>query len=194
MIVCLTGGIGSGKTTVANLFGKLGIPVYLSDSEAKILMETSQQIKNEIVDEFGNGSYINDKPDRKYLASVVFNNKEKLEKLNAIIHPRVAKHFKDWYKSQDSQYIIKESAILFENGIYGDCAKIIVVTAPKEERIKRVMNRDKVSREDVLLRMKNQWTDKKKIELSDFTIRNTSIDKTRIQVNKIHDLLLKSVK
>src|SRR5690606_32165956 len=175
MIICLTGGIGSGKTTVANLFGKLGVPVYVSDSEAKILLETSNQIKKEVINEFGKKSYINNKPDRKYLASIVFNNKEKLQKLNAIIHPRVAQHFKDWYKKQDSLYVIKESAILFENGIYGDCGKIIVVTAPKEERIKRVMNRDKVSREEVLLRMKNQWTDKEKEKFSDFTIKNTSI-------------------
>lgn len=194
MIVCLTGGIGSGKTTVVNLFSKLGVPVYISDTEARILMETSGQLKNEIIKEFGEKSYINNIPDRKYLASVVFSNKEKLQKLNAIIHPRVAKHFKDWYKKQDAKYIIKESAILFENGIYGDCKKIILITAPKEERIKRVMNRDKVSRKDVLLRMKNQWTDREKKKLSDFTIRNTSIDKTLIQVNKIHNLLHKTIK
>lgn len=194
MIVCLTGGIGSGKTTVANLFRKLGVPVYVSDTEARILMETSGQVKSEIIKEFGEKSYIKNIPDRKYLASVVFSNKEKLQKLNAIIHPRVAKHFNDWYKKQDAKYVIKESAILFENGIYGDCKKIILITAPKEERIKRVMNRDKVSRRDVLLRMKNQWTDKEKKKLSDFTIRNTSIDKTLIQVNKIHNLLLKTIK
>lgn len=194
MIVCLTGGIGSGKTTVANLFRKLGVPVYVSDIEARVLMETSNQIKKEIIEEFGNGSYINTTPDRKYLASVVFKNKEKLQKLNAIIHPRVAQHFKDWYKKQDAKYVIKESAVLFENGIHGDCEKIILVTAPKEERIKRVISRDKVSRSDVLLRMKNQWADREKKKLSDFTIRNTSIDKTLIQVNKIHHLLLKTVK
>lgn len=194
MIVCLTGGIGSGKTTVVNLFSKLGVPVYVSDTEARILMETSGQVKNEIIKEFGEKSYINNIPDRKYLASVVFSNKEKLQKLNAIIHPCVAKHFKDWYKKQDAKYVIKESAILFENGIYGDCKKIILITAPKEERIKRVMNRDKVSRKDVLLRMKNQWTDREKKKLSDFIIRNTSIDKTLVQVNKIHNLLLKTIK
>src|SRR5690606_18070530 len=99
---------------------------------------------------------------------------------------RVAKHFMDWYKKQDSIYVIKESAILFENGIYGDCEKIILVTASKEERIKRVMSRDKIKRKDVLLRMKNQWTDREKKKLSDFTIRNTSIDETLTQINKIH--------
>ena len=194
MIVCLTGGIGSGKTTVANLFGKLGVPVYMSDAEAKILMETSGQIKKEIVKEFGKKSYINNKPDRKYLASIVFNNKEKLQKLNAIIHPRVAQHFEDWYKKQDFKYVIKESAILFENDIYGDCGKIILVTAPKEERIKRVMSRDNVSKKDVLVRMKNQWTDKEKKKFSDFTIKNTSIDKTLSQVKEIHQELLKTAK
>lgn len=194
MIVCLTGGIGSGKTTVANLFVKLGVPVYVSDIEAKILMETSNQIKKEIIHEFGKKSYINNKPDRKYLALVVFNNKEKLQKLNTIIHPRVAQHFKNWYKKQDFKYVIKESAILFESGIYGGCGKIILVTAPKEERIKRVMSRDNVNKKDVLLRMKNQWTDKEKKKFSDFTIRNTSIDKTLTQVNIIHQELLKTVK
>lgn len=194
MIVCLTGGIGSGKTTVANLFRNLGVPVYVSDTEAKILMETSNEIKKEIIGEFGKESYIKNKPDRKYLASVVFRNKEKLQKLNAIIHPSVAQHFRKWSKKQNSVYVIKESAVLFENGIHGDCEKIILVTAPKEERIKRVMSRDKVSRRDVLLRMKNQWTDKEKKKLSDFTIRNTSIDKTLIQVNKIHNLLIKTIK
>lgn len=190
MIVCVTGGIGSGKTTVSNVFLSLGVPVYISDIEARKLMESSKEIRKHIIKEFGEASYINNKPNRKYLASVVFNDKKKLKALNAIIHPRVANHFKEWYTKQKSLYVIKESAVLFENGGFKNCHKIILVTASQEERIKRVMMRDEISRKEILERIKNQWLDKEKIKYSDYVVKNTILEKTKYQVMKIHKELL----
>jgi dephospho-CoA kinase len=191
MIVCLTGGIGSGKTSVSDMFLKLGIPVYISDIEARKLMESSKEIKELIIKEFGKASYTNEQPNRKYLASVVFNDKEKLKILNHIIHPQVAIHFKKWYAKQKSHYVIKESAVLFESEGYKDCNKIILVIAPEKERMNRVMKRDNVSRKEVLIRIKNQWKDKEKRKFSDYVIKNIDLAKTNFQVLKVHEELLK---
>ncbi|UOB17672.1 dephospho-CoA kinase [Abyssalbus ytuae] len=191
MIVCLTGGIGSGKTTVAKIFEQFGVPVYIADVEAKKLMENSDEVKQDIIEFFGKESYTKNLPNRKYLASLVFNSPEKLKKLNSIIHPRVKEHFIEWYSNQHSAYVIKESAILFESGGEKNCEKIILVTATKEERIKRVMKRDKISRKAVLERMNNQWPDKDKRKLSDFIIKNTSHIETENKAKKIHFELLK---
>ena len=191
MIVCLTGGIGSGKTTVSNIFFSLGVPVYISDIEARKLMESSKEIRKKIIKEFGEAAYTDNIPNRKYLASVVFNNKKKLEILNRIIHPQVELHFKNWYNKQKTPYVVKESAILFESGGYKKCNKIVLVTAPKEKRIARVMKRDHVSRKEVLARIRNQWIDKEKRKYSDFVIRNTIKEKITSQVEKIHIELLK---
>ena len=191
MIVCLTGGIGSGKTSVSNMFFELGIPIYISDIEARKLMESSKEIKKSIINQFGKASYINGKPNRKYLASIVFNDKKKLELLNHIIHPQVAIHFKKWYAKQKAHYVIKESAVLFESGGYQDCNKIILITAPEKERINRVMKRDNVTRKQVLIRIKNQWKDKEKRKYSNYIIRNVDLEKTNFQVLRVHEELLK---
>lgn len=191
MIICLTGGIGSGKTTVSNVFKSLGIPVYISDIEARKLMESSKEIRKHIIKKFGKDSYVDNKPNRKYLASIVFNDQKKLESLNDIIHPRVAIHFKEWYTKQKSLYVVKESAVLFENGSFNKCHKIILVTASKEERIKRVIKRDKTSRKEVLARIRNQWLDKEKRKYSDYIVKNTTLEKTKHQVTEIHKELLK---
>lgn len=187
-IIGLTGGIGSGKTTVARYFSELGIPVYIADDEARKLTElpeTLAQIRNKI----GNEVFDEDSLVREKLAAVVFNDPEKLRQLNAIIHPLVKQHFDNWIKDHsNAPFVIKETAILFESGSYLDCDLIITVTAPFELRIARVLKRDKTTREKILNRMNNQWTDDKRISKSDYTIENTDITTTKEHVT---DLLKK---
>jgi len=190
MIVGLTGGIGSGKTTVAGFFKILGVPVYIADNEAKRLMTTSLEIRDEIIDLLGEESYIARDLNRKYIAKKVFKDKRLLEKLNAIVHPRVSKHFYTWYKQQNSPYVIKEAAILFENGGYKDCDFMLLVTAPMHTRIDRLKQRDQSSEEEIKDRMMAQWDDAKKMALSDFSIENTFIDRTKEKVLQIHNHIL----
>lgn len=191
-IVGLTGGIGSGKTTVATMFKQLGVPVYIADEEAKKLMVKSKIIKRKLKQVLGENAYLNEKPNKKYIASQIFNNPEKLKQVNAIIHPKVGQHFKRWTKKQKGPYVIKESAILFESGANKDCDKIILVTAPLKERVKRVMQRDNATEEAVLSRIKNQMPEKEKAKLSDFIIKNTDLEKTKKNVIKIHNILSRS--
>lgn len=175
-IIGLTGGIGSGKTTIANYYASLGIPVYIADDEAKKLME-SQDIINQLLLAFGNIILDNGIIDKNQLAKIVFQNPEKLKTLNSIIHPAVKKNFNKWLLlHQTSPIVIKEAAILFESGSYKDCDAVITVTAPLEERIKRVINRDNTTREAVVNRIKNQWTDDERISKSDYVIINTSVN------------------
>lgn len=185
----LTGGIGSGKTTVANYFKELGVPVYVSDVEAKKLMVASKVIKKKIIKAFGELAYVDDELNRPYLAQLVFNNKEKLSILNSIVHPRVAKHYSRWLQQQDAPYCIQENALIFENNKAKEFDYIITVTAPIEVRIERVINRDTSTRDQVLARMNNQWTDKKN-KIGDFVIENSDLENTKNQVEKIHQKLL----
>lgn len=189
MIVGLTGGIGSGKTTVAHFFEELGIPIYISDTEAKRLMSVSPEIRREIIKLLGSDSYTSDGLNRKYIADKVFRDKSLLDKLNAIVHPRVATNFANWYKQQDSPYVIKEAAILFENGGYKECDFMILVTAPIQDRIARVKKRDQSSEEEILNRMASQWDDAKKTALSDITIENIILEETKRKVLRIHNHL-----
>lgn len=186
-IVGLTGGIGSGKSTVADFFKELGVPVYIADSEARKIMDYPEIIREveAIFDENVIGT--DHKLDRKKIASIVFNNPEKLKQLNAIIHPRVKKDFALWLdKHKNYKYIIKEVAIIFETNSEKDFDKIILVTAPEKERIKRVMKRDNISEKEVLERMKNQLSDTDKIAKSDFIINNTNKSFTKKQTKNIH--------
>lgn len=189
MIIGLTGGIGSGKSTVASMFSALGIPVYIADTEAKKLMQTSE-IRMKIEEVFGTRAYTESGPDNAYIAGIVFRNKEKLQMLNTIIHPAVRAHFLQWSSQQKSPYVIKEAAILFESGADKDCDAVILVTAPSEVRIERVMERDGVSREAVLERMSNQWSEDKKKSLSDYIITNTDLEETKRQVRDLHLYLI----
>lgn len=190
-IIGLTGGIGSGKTTVAKMFMAHGIPVYIADEEAKKLME-SETIVKQVKLKFGDGVIVNNKIDRTKLADIVFNKPEKLEQLNAIIHPVVLKHFKDWLKNQATvPFVIKEAAILFETGGHKQCDKVITVIAPQLLRIERVVLRDKSDKDSVLRRINNQWSDEKKILLSDFVIENVDFEKTKQQVDDILKVLNK---
>lgn len=187
MIVGLTGGIGSGKTTIANMFQELGVAIYIADIEAKKLMQTSEVIKKELTEAFGEEAYINGELNRSYLSNIVFNQPEELQKINNIIHPKVGAHFKEWYQAHHNDtYVIKEAAILFENDTYKQCDKIITVVAPVEERFRRILLRDTTTREAVQNRMDNQWSDAKKIALSDYVIYNEDLEKASAQVAQIH--------
>ncbi len=190
-IVGLTGGIGSGKTTVANMFKDLNVPVYIADDEAKALMQRSKVIKRKLIEQFGTEAYSGEKPNREYLASVVFKNKEALKTINSIVHPKVASHFRKWLKKQESAYVIKEAAILFENGGYKECDLMIVVVAEVNERIERVIDRDKTEASRVKAIINNQWNDTDKIKLSDFVVYNNNLHETKLQVHQIHDEILK---
>jgi dephospho-CoA kinase len=189
-IVGLTGGIGSGKTMVAKYIQSLGIPVYIADDEAKKIMEMKVVIDS-LTHAFGNEILENKKINREKLAQLVFNNPEKLQKLNSIVHPKVKKHFDDWVaKHKDHPLVVKEAAILFESGSYKDCDAIITVTAPIETRLQRVMERDKTNKEAVLKRMQSQWTDEQRIVKSDYIIHNISVKETYKETDKIIKLLI----
>ncbi len=189
-IIGLTGGIGSGKTTVANYIISKGIPVYVSDVEAKKVMEFSNII-TQISEAFGNEIINpNNTLDREKLASIVFNKPEKLKQLNAIVHPAVKKHFENWIViNKEAPMIVKETAILFESGSYKDCDAIITVTSPLETRISRVLKRDNTTREKVLQRINNQLSDEERIERSDYVVVNENFDNTKKQVDEIINLL-----
>lgn len=189
-IVGITGGIGSGKTTVAHMFQDLGIPVYNSDNEAKELTNSSQIIRTELISLFGTEAYKDGTLNRKFLAEKIFNDKLLLEKVNAIIHPQVALHFSNWVSEQNSKYVLKEAAILYESGAYKYCDLVILVIASEKERIRRVIERDKVSKEEVMARMKNQWSDERKMNLADFIIQNDDLSETLKQVISIHSQLI----
>ena len=192
--VGLTGGIGSGKTTIATMFNELGIPIYIADIEAKKLTNSSEEIKAELLKILGDKAYDEDGLNRKYVADQIFNDAELLKKVNKVIHPQVTKHFKNWAKQQSEAYCIKEAAILFENGGYKECDYTILVTAPKETRIDRILKRDDITEAEIKSRMDNQWPDEKKIELADFVIENTDIDATKEQVIKVHEYLINTAK
>jgi dephospho-CoA kinase len=188
-IIGLTGGIGSGKTTVANHFIGAGIPVYIADDEARKIMQ-SPEILREIEKIFGSVIFKNEVLNRQKLAEIVFSNSDKLKQLNAIIHPAVKKHFGNWILNyKNSPFVIYETAILFESGSYKGCDKIITVTAPLETRIERVIQRDKTSRENVLKRIKMQWTDDQRLGKSDFVIENINPEITKSEVGKILKIL-----
>ncbi|MBD0832637.1 dephospho-CoA kinase [Aestuariibaculum sediminum] len=189
-VVGLTGGIGSGKTTVAKEFKTLGIPVYIADLEAKKLMVNSAIIKSKLKELFGAEAYINDKLNKPFIADIIFKDKSYLEKMNAIVHPEVAKHFNQWKLKQKGPYVIKEVAILFENGGYLNCDFVITVVAPLKLRIERLLKRDKTTVDKIEAIMNNQWSDAKKIELSNFVIENINLDEMRKQAVRIHEQIM----
>ncbi|WP_417861253.1 dephospho-CoA kinase [Winogradskyella sediminis] len=191
VVVGLTGGIGSGKSTILKCFKSYGVPVYIADTEAKALMNRSKVIRRKLIQLFGEKAYIDQTLNRPYLASKIFNDKTLLAKMNAIVHPKVASHFKRWLKQQDADYVIKEVAIIFENNLQNQYDYIITVVADKERRIQRVMERDNVSKEKVEAVIKNQWSDAKKIEKSDFVIVNNNLQEAKEQARNIHNNLLK---
>ncbi len=193
-VVGLTGGIGSGKTTVAGFFRDLKIPVYIADDAGKRLMNTSTEIRQKIIELFGEAAYSGNTPNRKFIASRVFSDKQELQKLNGIIHPAVEHDFKSWLIDQSSPYVIYEAAILFETGGDKKCDLTILVTASKETRVQRLQKRDNSSIEEIQQRMDNQWNDEKKSRLASFVIDNEDLEYTKQQVTHIHGEILKAGK
>jgi len=188
----ITGGIGSGKTTVCKIFAQMGVPVYYADLQARELMNTDAILINEVKQEFGADIY-NDKGEliRPKLAEIVFNNKQQLEKLNAMVHPAVQRGFKQWAKQYSGKpYVLKEAALLFESGSYKDLDYIVTVSAPKEVRIARVVERDGANREDIEKRMANQLTEQERLDRADHIIINDGSKAIIPQVMELHEVFL----
>lgn len=189
-IIGLTGGIGSGKTTIARHFMEANIPVYIADDEARKIMQ-SKAILEAIQKVFGDSIFDNGVLNREKLSQIVFSEPEKLKKLNGIIHPAVKKHFQSWVNNhQEFPFVVYEAAILFESGSYKNCDVIITVTAPIESRIERVIRRDKTTREQVLKRINAQWSDEQRSAKSDFVIENLDPKNTKLEVGKILKILM----
>jgi len=189
-IVCLTGGIGSGKSTVAAMFADLGIAVYRADDAAKKLMQEDQALKRALMDLLGANTF-DDKGllNRSWIAQRLFNDSGLLDQWNDLVHPRVSDDFSKWLNRQTGHYIIKEVAILFETGGHRHCDLSVLVTAPVNERIKRVMKRDSWTQEQVQERLKHQWTDDRKIPLADFVVENLDLSLLSKEVSELHVLL-----
>lgn len=185
--VGITGGIGSGKTHICQLFEQLGVPVYNADERAKYLMNNDAQLKNKLIQAFGAKVFNEQGLNRAFLAKMVFDDQVMLDKLNQIVHPAVAEDAKNWHQiHSDKAYTIKEAALLFETGSYKELDKTILVHADEHERVLRVMKRDKVSKEKVVARIKNQLPDLDKMQHADFIINNDGKREVEKLVEKIH--------
>lgn len=192
MIIGLTGGIGSGKTTVGKIFTHLGIPVYLADEAAKKLIDRDPHLQRELQNLVGKDLVADGKINRPYMARRVFADEQLLQEVNAVVHPAVARDFQEWYKKQDSPYVLREAAILYESGSYRDCHKVIVVTAPESLRITRVQNRSGESREQIKQRMQRQWPQEEKNKRGDYLIYNDEKHAVIPQVLAIHEDIIRS--
>jgi dephospho-CoA kinase len=183
----ITGGIGSGKTSVCKVFDVLGIPVFSADREASEIIENDNMVKTRINSIAGKDLYINDGLNRMELANIIFNDSILLEKVNALIHPVVIGHFRKWTLEQEAPYVIMEAAILFESGASRFVDKVATVVAPVEQRMERVIQRNKLSREQVMERMRNQMDDDSRKRLSDYIINNSENDMIIPAILNIHN-------
>ena len=188
--VGLTGGIGSGKSTVARILETLGIPVYYADDAAKTIMNTDAGLRQQIILHFGEASYAEGQLQRKYLADIVFNEPEKLALLNSLIHPVTIRHSEQWFRRQSAPYAVREAALLFESGASENLEFIIGVYAPKQLRMQRVIKRDGLTTEEIQKRMNRQINEEMKMKLCDAVIRNDEQQLMIPQVMEIHRLLL----
>ena len=189
----ITGGIGSGKTTVCKVFETLGIPVFYADQMAKQLMVTDVNLIAAVKNAFGEQSYsANGVLNHKHLADIVFNDKNALAQLNALVHPAVFNAFATWAKKAalSAPYVLKEAALLFESGSYTSCDHTVLVTSPLSVKLSRVTKRDLVSVQEVMLRMDKQFTDEQKIKLANFIIHNTEDHSIILQVLALHQQFL----
>ena len=191
--VAITGGIGTGKTTISNMFSDKGVPAFNSDEIAKEIMNTNSVLKNEIVTAFGDKVYDKNRLNKEYLSDAIFNNETLLKKINAIVHPYVADEFNSWIKEQDSKYIIYESAIIFENQAEDFFDKIICVTASEEDVISRVMKRNNFSVDKIKSIINKQLPNDAKIQKSDYVIENINISKLSDKVLEIHNDIMGSI-
>ena len=188
----LTGGIGSGKSTVLTLFSELGVPTFAADDSAKMAMEQDVDIKAKITALFGEASYAKGKLNRPFIAEQVFDNKEKLQQLNALVHPAARAAYSNWQQAQDAPYTVYEFPLVFELGEQERFDGVILVISPEASRIQRVENRDGVTEEAIRKRMMHQWTDEQKQPFTDMLIHNNSIDETADQVHKLHLQLMRA--
>ena len=191
--VGLTGGIGSGKSTVAKILEVLGIPVYYADDASKRLMNEDEELKEKLRSTFGDKTYVDGQLDRAYVAAIVFNDPEKLVLLNSIMHPATIKDAEKWMLRQTTPYAIKEAALIFESGSQEYLDKVIGVYAPVAVRIHRVMQRDNVTREEVLSRMNKQIDEDMKMRLCDYVITNNEQELLIPQVIELHEKFLKMI-
>lgn len=189
--VGVTGGIGSGKTTVCRVFRILGIPVFSADDEARVIMDSDEDIRRQVNQLAGSDMYKDGILDRVEMARLIFHNREMLLSINKIIHPVITGHFMNWEKKQDAPYVIFEAAILFETGTSKLLDKVITVIAPVEDRIERVVKRNSLTREQVIERINNQSDDQMKVSLSDYVISNRENDMVIPAILRIHEELLK---
>ncbi len=194
--VGITGGIGSGKTTICKMFEVFGIPVFYADEAAKTMMNTDEQLKAGIIKAFGKNAYSGTgQLNRKYIASIVFNDEEELKTLNSLVHPAVFRAFDHWVILQaDAKYVVKEAALLFESEFYKKCGHTVLVKSPEDLRIERVTERDGISAAEVKLRMNRQFTDAQKEKLADHTIINDEKTLLIPQVLSLHRLFLSLAK
>lgn len=189
-IIGLTGGIGSGKTRVVKVFSDLGVPCYIADNAAKELMTKEASLIKQIKDLFGAKAYNTQGLNRAYIGAIVFSDLQKLQALNAIVHPAVAKDFSLWLALQKAPYVIKEVAILFETGGYKAVDQTLLITAPKEVRLQRAMQRDQAAKEVILSRMNHQWEDEQRIPLADHIINNDIWEETLKEIKRLHTYFL----
>lgn len=189
----LTGGIGSGKSIVAAVFNVLGIPVFDADRQAKSIMEEDEQLMSSIQEAFGERSYISGKLNRGYIAKIVFSNTEKLNLLNSLVHPATIRAADHWMKQQCTPYVVKEAALMFESGSAANVDYVIGVHSPQHMRIKRVMDRDGLTREQVLLRISHQLDDTIRMKLCDFIIVNDEQQLLIPQILQLHNRFIKKI-
>ena len=187
--LAITGGIGSGKTTVVKFFEALGCPIFIADTEAKRLMQNSVKLKSEIIKIFGEEAYVNGQLNRDYLADCVFKNPNKLKDLNNLVHPAVSEHYTTWKNQQTAPLLIYEAAIVFEKGKQDNFDYTLLVIAPKSVKLKRIQQRDEKTYSQIEARMKNQLSDDRKKKLADFVINNEELIKTERNVQKIYKYL-----
>lgn len=192
-ILGLTGGIGSGKTTVAKMFEALGVPVYNADQSAKMLMQSSQDLKDKIKQLLGEDAYTENRLNKAFISEKIFNNKVLLSQINALVHPEVARDFNSWLTLQTSVYVIKEVAILFETAAEDQFDYILTVTAPEAIRIQRIIERDQIALTKIKAVISNQLQDSEKTVKSDFVIHNTDLNDTKNQVYDIHNKIHKEI-
>lgn len=184
--VAITGGIGSGKSKVVELLAQRGVAAYDSDSRAKALMASSPELREQIIECFGSEAYDGEALNRRYLAERVFNDKEALTKLNAIVHPAVMADFERWAEGEEGNYVVMESAILFEAGLEGSFDATVSVMAPEELRLERAMKRDGATEEQIRERMRNQLSDEERCDRSTFAIVNIELDDLEDDVEQLH--------
>jgi len=190
--VGITGGMGSGKSTVCNILKNLGVPVFSSDDVGKMLLNNDDYLKSQIKKKFDSDMYTSSGTiDRERMARLVFNNPDELKKLNELVHPRVKAEFDSWCKKNEKKpYVVKEAAILFETDHHKELDKMVTVFCPKEERIRRIIKRDEVTKESVEKRMLHQYSDAERNALADFIIMNDGNEELLPQVKELHELLL----